>query len=179
MAFCTKCGAQIDDDAKFCSSCGQTVGTAPAAEQKTENAANNFSATVQNLNNTADTTADYDPADIQNGKVMSVLAYFGILCLIPLFAEKANRFVKFHVNQGFTLMIAGLGLSIINFLAGLIFVKRFYGFVVGYSWPYYIIAVICWLGFIAVAVLSILGIVNACQGKAKELPITGKIKILK
>lgn len=185
MAFCTKCGAQIEDGAKFCPACGQTVGAATepeaanTAEQQTENAANSFAASVQNLNNTADTTAEYDPADIQKGKGMSVLSYFGILCLIPMFVEKANRFVQFHVNQGFTLMLAGIALSIINFLAGIIFAKKWLGITVGYSWPYYIIAVICWIGFIAIGVLAIIGIVNACQGKAKELPLIGKIRILK
>lgn len=185
MAFCTKCGAQMEDGAKFCSACGQTVDAAAepeteqTAQQQAASAANNFAATVQNLNNTADTTAEYDPADIQNGKGMSVLAYFGILCLIPMFVEKSNRFVKFHVNQGFTLMLAGIALSIINFLAGVIFAKRWLGITVGYSWPYYIFAVICWIGFIIVGVLAIIGIVNACKGKAKELPIIGKIRILK
>ena len=31
MAFCTRCGAQIPDGAKFCTSCGAPVAAAPAA----------------------------------------------------------------------------------------------------------------------------------------------------
>lgn len=37
MAFCTKCGAKMDDDAKFCAACGKPVGDAePAAPAEPE-----------------------------------------------------------------------------------------------------------------------------------------------
>ena len=195
MAFCANCGAQLEDDAKFCATCGwkaaEEVPAAPAPEYQAAPAPEyqapsqqpaGFASTVQNFNNTADTTGEYDPAEIQGGKGMSVLAYLGILCLIPLFAAKANRFVQFHVRQGFTLFVAGVALEIINLLAGLIFrAKETYWYWTYYvhTWPYYIFAFICWIGFILIAVLSIIGIVNACKGKAKELPITGKIDLLK
>ena len=178
MAFCTNCGAQLEEGATTCPACGKETG-APAAAQPAQNAANDFVASVQNLNNTADTTAEYSQTDIVSGKGMSVLAYLGILCLIPLFAAKANRFVQFHVRQGFTLMLAEAALYTVNYISSLIFAKRWYGMVVGYSWPYYIIAIGCYAGLIAATVLAVIGIVNACRGRAKELPLTGKIKILK
>lgn len=178
MAFCTNCGAQLEEGATTCPACGKETG-APAAAQPAQNAANDFVASVQNLNNTADTTAEYSQTDIVSGKGMSVLAYLGILCLIPLFAAKANRFVQFHVRQGFTLMLAEAALYIVNLLAGAVFARRLYGFVVGYAWPYYIFSISCWIGMVLATVLAVIGIVNACRGRAKELPITGKIKILK
>jgi uncharacterized membrane protein len=42
-----------------------------------------------------------------------------------------------------------------------------------------IIVFIGWLIAVPLYVLSIIGIINAYQGKAKELPIIGKIKIIK
>ena len=42
-----------------------------------------------------------------------------------------------------------------------------------------IFSVITWAVGILIIVLAIIGIINAVQGKAKELPIIGKIKILK
>ena len=50
-----------------------------------------------------DTTNEYDKKEIENGKVMAILAYLGILCLIPYFAEKDNKYVRFHAIQGLNL----------------------------------------------------------------------------
>lgn len=59
-----------------------------------------FEEKFQNLNNTSDMTSQFDPRDIQNNKVMAILAYFGILVLIPIFAAKESKFARFHANQG-------------------------------------------------------------------------------
>ena len=39
---------------------------------------------IKDINNTPDTTAEYDPKDIADNKVMAVLAYLSWLVLIPL-----------------------------------------------------------------------------------------------
>ena len=39
-----------------------------------------------------DYTAEQDPQDVQDNKAMAVLAYIGILVLIPLFAAKKSKF---------------------------------------------------------------------------------------
>lgn len=41
MKYCTKCGAQIPDDAKFCPSCGASVAEHPAYEENRQQV-NNF-----------------------------------------------------------------------------------------------------------------------------------------
>ena len=38
-------------------------------------------------------------------KGMAILAYFGILFLIPLFAAKNDPFARYHTNQGLVLFI--------------------------------------------------------------------------
>jgi hypothetical protein len=38
---------------------------------------------------------------------------------------------------------------------------------------------IFWLGWLAIGVVSIIGIVNAANGQEKELPIVGKFKFIK
>ena len=88
MTYCGKCGAQVQDGVKFCQGCGAAV------ETKVENNAqqapqNDFSQKIQNLNNTADTTAEFDAQDITSNKAMAILAYFGPLVLIPIFCGKA------------------------------------------------------------------------------------------
>jgi len=89
---------------------------------------------------------------------MAVLAY--IIFLIPLLAAKDSPFAKFHTNQGLVLFIGAIASSIIAVIP-----------IIGW-----IVAPILGL---AVTILSIIGIVNALGGKAKELPIIGKFKILK
>ena len=39
---------------------------------------------INNLNNTPDTTANYDPKDIEDNKVLALFSYIGLLFLIPL-----------------------------------------------------------------------------------------------
>ncbi len=41
-----------------------------------------------------------------------------------------------------------------------------------------IVALVCGILYLCVGILAIIGIVNAVQGKAKELPIVGGFKIL-
>ena len=169
MAFCGNCGTKIDDNAKFCPGCGQAV-EAPATEQikteateqpKAEQAQgqqNDLSAKVANLNNTKDTTDQFDKDDIEKNKAMGLLAY--ILFFIPLLAAKDSPFARYHANQGLVLFICGLISSVV-----------------------WIIPILGWIIApilsIVITVLAVIGIINALNGKAKELPIIGKFKILK
>ncbi len=155
MMNCKKCGQEIADGLNVCPACGAAVNE-PAPEQNPQ--ANNFSEKFEALNNTPDTTGDFDAADIEKNKVMAVLAY--IIFLIPLLAAKDSPFAKFHTNQGLVLFIGAIASSIIAAIP-----------IIGW-----IVAPILGL---AVTILSIIGIVNALGGKAKELPIIGKFKILK
>ena len=109
---------------------------------------------------TPDTTSEFDPADIESNKVLSLFAYLGILFIIPLIAAKDSKYARFHTNQGIVLFICG---CIINLLSACI------GWL---SWAFKILNVILIL-------LAALGIINAVSGKAKELPLIGKIRILK
>lgn len=111
---------------------------------------------LEELNNTADTTSEYSEEDIANNKVFAILAYIGILFLVPLLAAKESKFARFHANQGLILFIVEIIVGILSFIP--------------------IIGLLLW---IATIVLAILGIVNAANGKAKELPLIGKFKLLK
>lgn len=175
MAFCPKCGAQVDDGVKFCPSCGQPLG-----ENKGE--ANSFQNTVKGLNDTADYTAQVDPADASNNKVYGILAYLGILVLITIFAAPKNsKFSKFHANQGLVLAIIDVAYSIIyGIIASLVRVEyKVLGVPTGvFHTPGWLLFVL-WIPYICLGVLSIIGIINAAKGKCKDLPIIGKIRILK
>ena len=61
---------------------------------------------LSGMNKTADLTDQFDKADVEQNKVMAILAYFGILVLIPILAAKDSKFARFHANQGLLLCIA-------------------------------------------------------------------------
>ena len=76
-----------------------------------------------------------------------------ILFLIPLLLCKDSEFVRFHTNQGIVLFIAGVICAIVP--------------------------IIGWIASIGVLVLMVFGLINVSNGDMKELPVIGKIKILK
>lgn len=172
MTNCKKCGTQIDEAIKFCPVCGAEVEI-PVAEsaQPAQQPQNDFSQKIQNLNNTADTTAEFDAQDINNNKAMAILAYFGPLVLIPIFAAKNSKFARFHANQGLVLLLASIAYGIAyNIISAII---------LAISWRLLFITTIIGLLSIVITIIAIIGIINAASGKAKELPIIGKIKLLK
>ena len=165
MAFCNKCGNQLPDGANNCPFCGAPTGNAQQNTQNTQNTQNaqNF---VNNMMNTADTTSQFDPQDINDNKGMSVLAYIGILFLIPLLACPNSRFARYHTNQGLVLFLLELAIGVVTSIFAFIPVI---GPIIG--------GLISAVG--GIFTLVIMGIINAAQGQAKELPLIGKITLLK
>ena len=162
MAFCEKCGAQIDETTNVCTGCGVAAGG-----DKFDQAVNSVTDKFNKFNDTADTTSDFDQNDIKQNKLMAGLSYFGILVLIPIFAAKNSKFARFHANQGLILTIISWGMSIISMVIGEIPVIGF------------IFSILSGIVSIVTLVLFVIGLINVIQGKAKELPIVGKYRILK
>ena len=162
MAYCNKCGTQMSDDIKFCPSCGTPN---QVREEKIEE--NKFSKVMD----TQDSTSEFKQSDIDNNKAMAVMAYLGILVLIPIIGAKDSAYARFHANQGLILCIAAILYSVAYSVISAI--------VLAISWRLYFITTI--LGFVGLVfgVLAIIGIINALNGRAKELPIIGKYKIIK
>ncbi len=175
MAFCSNCGTQLDENTNACPSCSVQTGQSNVTNNNQESTSqpNVF----QKINNTSDTTGEYDSKDIADNKIMAILSYLGILVLIPMFAAPNSKFTRYHVKQGFNLFLAYIGLSIVSFLLGMIKTTR-YLWGIPYQTTPGIVLLLIWLLALPLLALSILGIINAYQGRAKELPIIGKIKIL-
>ena len=130
-----------------------------------------FEEKVKALNNTADTTSEFDPQDIEKNKFMAILAYFGILVIIPILAAKESKYARFHSNQGLILCIAAILYSVAySILSSIILSISFH--------LYWLVSIISLLGF-AFLIWFVLGIINAAQGRAKELPLIGHYKLLK
>ncbi len=153
MLTCKQCGTQVEDGVMNCTNCGASI-EAPVQQNQPIDLSEKFN----EFNNTADTTSEYDAQDIEKNKVMALLAY--IIFLIPLLAAQDSKFARFHTNQGLVLFLGGIIASVVAVIP-----------VIGW-----IIAPIAGL---VITVLAIIGIINALNGKAKELPVIGKFKILK
>lgn len=123
--------------------------------------------TFRKIVDTKDTTSSFGKGDVEKNKTLSILAYLSWLVLIPLFAAKDSRFARFHCNQGIVLAIAEIAVGIVLGLLGMI--------------PYvgWVFTVLGSLVELVCLLLAIFGIVNAANGKAKELPLVGGIRILK
>lgn len=124
-------------------------------------------------------TPKYDAQDISENKAMGILAYIGFLCLVPLFAAPKSPFARFHANQGLVIFIGEAAI----FITAKIFSGLATSFVWHGLWGLYTIfhclAVLIMLADIFFLVISIIGIVEAAKGECKDLPLVGKIKILK
>lgn len=178
--FCSKCGKEIKDEAAFCPYCGakteESADEKEAGERENKTGENtgdeDFTAKIAKLNDTKDTTSEFDKEDIDNNKGMSILAYLSWLVLIPIFAAKKSRYAQFHANQGLILAIIDTAYWIINgVITGILMIVS--------PIASAIVCAITGLFGLVFLVLVILGIVNAASGKAKELPVIGKYKILK
>ena len=190
MAYCVKCGARVDDGLKFCPYCKAEIPG--AAERMDENGtyenSQNYTyyqgETYKNQTYTGPYYQDsyqdsqsrpgfFAASEVRKNKLMGVLSYLGILVLIPLLAgAKSFEYVRHHANQGLVLFVVS---TIIDLLEG----KWIMGF---HSWINFGGGWFSWLFDIAsfaCFILFIMGIVSACKGTTKELPIIGKIKVLK
>ena len=116
------------------------------------------------IKNTPDTTSEYTKEDIDGNKVMGILAYLGILVLIPILAAKESKFARFHANQGLVLLIAEIILGAVSGVLG------------GIPLIGWIISTLITVVDLA---FTVLGIINVANGKAKELPFIGKFRLLK
>ena len=107
-----------------------------------------------------------------NDTLMGVLAYIGILCLIPLLAAKDSEFAQFHAKQGLNLFLLEVGVAVLSWVLGFMSIVGGLAFLG-------LMTMAIWLVQIGFFVLSIIGIVNALNGKKEPLPIIGGIHIVK
>ena len=98
--------------------------------------------------------------DVEKNKVYGIVAYIGILFIVPLLAAKESRFAMYHANQGLNLFIAWV-------VAGVI------GIVPVIGW------IIAPLASIVLFIFAIMGLVNAAKGEMKPLPLIGGWQLIK
>jgi len=102
--------------------------------------------------------------DAQNEKVLAIVGYF--LFFVPLLAAPNSKLSRYHANQGLILLLSYAALGIADAIFG--------SFVWRISWGLWsVLSVIFTLVYLGLAVLGIIGIVNAAQSQTKPMPIIG------
>lgn len=117
MAYCVKCGAKVQDGAKFCPECGASIPEGQAENkdreqytytnqdtwnysyqgggyQKEQQNGYQHSGPGGNQQHYQYKEEKFEKEDVQRNKVMGVLSYIGILVLVPLLAEINLRHIS-------------------------------------------------------------------------------------
>ncbi len=96
-----------------------------------------------------------DP-EIQDSKILAAIGYIFILCFIPLYFKKGNKFAEFHGKQALVLFILEFAASILKvvpLLGDLVFT----------------------VSFVLFGVLSLVGIIKVLMGEYWEMPVIYEI----
>lgn len=101
-----------------------------------------------------------DPNDVAKNKTVAIFAY--LIFFLPLVTSaKDSPFAKFHANQGLVLLLFNIVGQVIGGVIPII------------GW--FLVLPLVWLASI---VFLIMGMVNASNGRMKELPVIGQLHLL-
>ncbi len=199
MAYCENCGKQLEDSAKFCTSCGASYKNndsettvaenqeesqdvvsqpEPTAEEKLQQATATIDTVAQKLGNTTDNTSDFSKTDIEANKGPALLSYFGLLVLVPIFVAKHSPYARYHANQGLVLFVGMLVWGIIEGVVTAL-LRALLGNALGLWGIYSLCGTALNIVYVGFSVLAVIGIINVLNERAKELPIIGKYKLLR
>lgn len=175
MAYCYQCGSLLGAHDKYCPKCGYKVERKTPSREEREKMPlhEKIRLSWNEMLDTTDHTSELSTEDIEFGRSFAMFSYLGPLFLVPLFAARSSRFARFHIGQGINLLLALLlySLVIALFYVLLSWVPMFGNFFVA------VYDIMEALGILASIALAIQGIVNTNNGKARELPFIGKIRI--
>ena len=153
--FCSKCGTENPDSAKFCSKCGAALGVSVAPSEggaKREGESSKGESSTGMSANTA-------------GLLCYVATWITGIIFVVL--EKKSKFVKFHAWQSImtfgVLTVVQIILSIISGIALLTFSLGLWGFV-------HVLGVIVWVITVGLWIALML---LAYQGKMWKVPLAG------
>ncbi len=112
------------------------------------------------------------PQDIAENKGITVLAYLGVLCWIPLVAKPNSKFARFHFNQGLILLIvAAIAGAAVGIVTAILSIIPIIGAILSIVIPSIV--------SLATLVGVVVGIYNVVNGRVNELPYIGKYRIVK
>ena len=152
MKICPVCQTKVEENAAFCTQCGYAFGGQPMMMAEP---------TVD----PKDHTAEFDPRDIPDNKVIAMLMYLSsfIGIIIAALTANASPYVSFHMRQALKFMVVEILVGILTALTFWTIVTAV-GAVVIYG-ILFVCKIICFF--------------QICSGKAKEAPIISNFGFLK
>ena len=111
---------------------------------------------------TSGTAFVFSEEDRAKGKRIAWISYFGILFIVPLIAARNSAFARFHANQGAVYFLFSI-------LAGAVSVAVMRLPRVGSICSFAI--------FLLLTAAMLWGVITAASGKAKPLPLIGRIRL--
>ena len=165
MKICPKCQKQNDDSAAFCTACGCPLDAQGAAQQNPNAGFNPQYQGYAPAYDPYDHTAEFDPRDISENKVIAMAVYLmgWIGIIIALLGSHSSPYAAFHVRQA-------LKITVVETLVGICALVLFWTIIVPVA------AVIAML---VLLVVNIICFFQVCAGKAKEPAILRNLSFLR
>lgn len=165
MKFCPNCGTTLADDATFCTSCGNPLsGGAPAPAPAP--GYGGYAPRGYAPADPYDHTAEFDPRDISENKVICMLIYLAgyIGILVALLLSGSSKYVAFHVRQALKIEVANMLLAIVAAVGSILL---------------FIPSIVAGGLMIALYVVKFICFFQICKGKAKEAAIVRSLGFMK
>jgi uncharacterized membrane protein len=177
MKICPQCSKQLDDNVGFCTQCGYQFAPVQQQQQQPQQQPPVYQVPAGTppmgvpaggyapVYDPYDHTAEFDPKDISDNKVISMLVYLmgAIGIVIALLASNSSPYVAFHLRQA-------LKFTVVEILATLC------------------VLLLCWTVIVPIAygiftlvllVIKFICFFQICEGKAKEPAIIRSLNFLK
>ena len=162
MAYCRNCGADAKN-ARLCPYCGQAIRGAAygrgGARGPDFRRSGGGRSGVTNDSYRYYREDGFDPKDVAENRYLAILCYLNILFLLPLLLKPGSAYIRFHCNQGLLLTIFTLLVSVASRMP-------LFGLIAGAA------------GSVFAFACFIRGILNAVNGRVKNLPIIGVFTII-
>lgn len=170
MKVCPNCNANVDDAATFCPSCGTALGANPNPNpnpQPNPGFIPNQGAPMYNYApiDPYDHTAEFNPKDISDNKVIAMLVYLlgTVGIIIALLGSNQSAYVGFHVRQA-------LKFTVVSTLVGIVSLVLVWTVIVPIAAGIFVVVLM---------VIKIICFFQICQGKAVEPYIIRNLGFLK
>lgn len=100
-----------------------------------------------------------DPADVEKNRFYALIAYMGILVLIPFLLARSSPFVRFHLNQGIPILVGWIIWAILGWIPII-------GGIIGMALAAFLL------------ILQVTGMIGVLMGKMNKLFLISKWNIL-
>lgn len=161
MKICPNCNNTVDDNATFCTNCGTQFIASPQQPNYQVPPQPNYAPAYDPY----DHTAEFDPKDVSENKVISMLVYLmgAIGIVIALLASNTSPYAAFHVRQA-------LKFTVVEILALICTALLFWTVIVPIAYAALMMTL---------TVIKFICFFQICSGKAKEPAIIRSLGFLR